>query len=593
MNELVTHLLEHIGILGTLNTEQNMKKYSIIVVALLVSTALFAQAQDSLLRRQMELEREFNPTLRDANKINALPSIPQPIVKKANTAYSTWAGRTTPALEIALPKPGEIMTNIPFSTKRGYITLGAGNYGNMDGALGYRILDTKRDNLSFMFLHNSTNGNIKYVQNAEPSSNKAFYMDNFGQLKYNRIFDTFAINLHASYLHSMFNYYGNTFVTARVVDNKNQTLSVFNAKMGAESQNADWMNYRGYIDFKNFSSKFGNTLSEKGIAGNQVDAGFGVAVPFQGGGSKVGVDGKFLGVFYNSTTINPDNFMLVNASPYLSFEGASWKTRLGADVLFQFADKNKVRVVPNVHLQWMPTEKSSLYANIGGGIDDNTYLNMMNESRYIHPTTLVTPSFSVIDIEAGAKIGEVSGFRFDIFGGFKQTQDEHFLILSTFKDIMPSPTPKPLLVSEFLQPQYANLSHSHIGGMIQSNIWAPLDIAVRVKKNFFTVKDTDIIEAKAYNKPGLEADIRATFEAMSNLKFTLNYYFAGDRWTYFNAANVKMDNINDLNLGAVYDINSSFAINVKANNLLFQKQDIWYGHPAQGFNAMGGFTFKF
>ena len=28
MNELGTHLLEHIGILGTLNTEQNMKKYS-------------------------------------------------------------------------------------------------------------------------------------------------------------------------------------------------------------------------------------------------------------------------------------------------------------------------------------------------------------------------------------------------------------------------------------------------------------------------------------------------------------------------------------------------------------------------------------
>jgi outer membrane cobalamin receptor len=54
-----------------------------------------------------------------------------------------------------------------------------------------------------------------------------------------------------------------------------------------------------------------------------------------------------------------------------------------------------------------------------------------------------------------------------------------------------------------------------------------------------------------------------------------------------------MDNINDLNLGAHYNINESFSIQLKANNLLLQKYDIWYGYPAQGFNVMGGFTFKF
>ena len=57
--------------------------------------------------------------------------------------------------------------------------------------------------------------------------------------------------------------------------------------------------------------------------------------------------------------------------------------------------------------------------------------------------------------------------------------------------------------------------------------------------------------------------------------------------------NVKMDNINDLNLGAVYDINDSFSLNVKANNLFSQRYDIWYGYPAQGINIAGGFTFKF
>ncbi len=573
-----------------------MKKY-IVIAALLTSTGIFAQQQDSLLRRQMELERDFNPTLQDANKITSRPSIPQPTISKANTAYSTWAGRTTPPLEIALPRPGTIMTEIPFSTQKGYISLNAGNYANIDGALGYRLLETDKNNLNFSFHHNSTKGDVNYVQDSDPQSNEAYFMDNLGQLAYNHLFDAFKLNLQASYLHSMFNYYGNTFGSTRVFDNEKQRVGVANVKAGFESNQSDFLNYSGYLDFKNFSTKFGETLTDNGVKGNQIDAMLGLDKPFQDGGSTVGIDGRFLGVFYGGDI---KNYTLANASPYIAFEGLNWNAKLGADVLFQIKEKTAIRVVPNVKLKLNVTEHSSLYANIHGGFDDNTFLNVLNESRYIHPAlaAAVKPSFSIIDIEAGAKIGEVSGFRFDIFGGFKKTDDEHFLILPTFTDIMPSPEPKPLFVREYLTPLYANISHSHIGGMIQSNIWAPLDIALRVKKNFYNVKDamyneTTITDAKAYNKPGIEVDVRATFEAMSNLKFTLNYYFAGDRWSYFDGSNVQMDNINDLNIGAVYDINDSFAINLKANNILAQKYDIWYGHPAQGFNAMGGFTFKF
>lgn len=570
-----------------------MRKY-IILAGLLLSTTIFAQTQDSLLRRQMELEREFNPTLQDANKINSLPSVPQPTIKKANTDYSSWAGRTTPPLEIAIPQPTDIMTDIPFSLKKGYISLGAGNYANIDGALGYRLIENEKSNLTFNFLHNSSNGDVNYVQNTDPASNKAFFMDNLGQLRYGHLLDAFKLNLKAAYSHSAFNYYGNTFGDNRSFNNENQTLGVFNLGVGVESNKSDFINYRGYLDFKNFSTKYGSTLTSAGLKGNHIDAMVGLDKPFQDGSSRVGVDGKLLGVFYNEGL---DDFTLLSANPYIAFEGFNWNARLGADLLFQMLGGTKFRVAPNVELGLKVTEHSSLYANIKGGIDDNTYLDMMNESRYIAPMTPVKSSFSIVDIEAGAKIGEASGFRFDIFGGFKKTEDEHFLILNhMYHDALA--TPYPFYIIENLLPVIGDLSHSHIGGMIQSNIWAPLDISLRLKKNFYTVSDltihaAQISDAKAYNKSGFETDIRATFEAMSNLKFTLNYYFLGDRWSYFDGANVKMGNINDLNFGAVYDINDSFAINLKANNLLFQKYDIWYGHPAQGFNAMGGFTFKF
>ncbi len=571
-----------------------MRKIYTIIAALTLSAGLFAQTQDSLLKRQMELEREFNPTLLDADKINSLPALREPTVQKANTNYSTWAGRIAPPLEIALPRPGNIMTEIPYSMKRGFLFFNAGNYANLNGGLGYRLVENEKHNLAFTFLHSSTNSDINYVQeDSDPAGNNASMMDNLGKLSYNYLAETVKLNMHLSYLHSMFNYYGNTFGNTRFFDNEKNSLGVLNARVGLESVENDVLNYKGFIDFNNFNTKMSDDLVYNWMKGNQIHAGVGFDKPFGGTTSnKIGVDGSIFTAIYNGDV---SNYFLINASPYISFSGLNRHAKLGADILFQTTGNTKIRVVPNVDLQLGFTEYSSVYATIRGGFDHNTLLDMMDESRYFMTYEPVKPSFSHIDLEAGFKIGELSGFRFDIFGGYRKTEDEHFLVLNG-QDIIGGDVLGPF--TESLKPIYGTLSHSFIGGMIQSNIWSPLNIALRLKKNFYDATEImsnniEINDPMAYNKPGFETDMRATLEIVSNLKLTLNYYFAGDRWTYFNNSNIKMDNINDLNLGGVYEISDSFSLNVKANNILSQKYDIWYGYPAQGINVAGGFTFKF
>lgn len=573
-----------------------MKKYIITLLSgLMITVGLIAQQPDSLLKRQMELEREFNPTLRDANKINSLPALREPEVKKASTAYSNWTGRLTPPLEIAMPTSGDKMTAIPFNTKRGYISLHAGNNANVDGAIGYRLVDKEKNRLNFNFLHNSTNGNIEYIQESDPRTNEAFRMDNFGKLNYLHFGETFTLNMHASYLSSLFNYYGDTFGEERIYDNEKQNLGVLNANIGLQSKESDFINYRGYVDFSNFNTKFGILPTDKGLKGNKIDLMVGLDKPFQDGDSKIGIDGNLLTVLYKEYP-DVDDYVLLNASPYLLFEGLNWRTKLGVDALLQFSGGGKIRVVPNVELLVNLTDYSSIYANIKGGIDDNTYLDMMNESRYLQPITMIKSSSTILDIEGGVKIGEADGFRFDIFGGFKKTDDEHFLI----NNHIPSTSSElgNYLHSETLEPVYGDLTHTHFGGSIQTNIYSPLDVALRVKKNIYTVKNGqfdggNIAEPKAWNLPGFEVDLRADYKASESLKFTLNYYLAGQRQSYFNNENVDMNNINDLNLGVIYKINDSFSVHARGNNVLSQKYDIWYGYPAQGFNALGGFTFSF
>ena len=581
-----------------------MKKNIFAVILGLLSTfGMHAQAlKDTTLTRQLELQREFNPTLQDANKINSLPAVREPQVTKANTDFAAWTARATPPLEIALPQPGKIMTDIPFSTQKGYLKLNAGNYANIDGALGYRFLDSENDKLNFMFLHNSSNGDLEYNQNVSPRKVNLKYMDNFAKLNFKHIFEASEFDIYGSYLNSQFNYYGNNFGAPRLHDNKNQMLGVFNLRASLHNTQSESINYNGSFNYHYFTTKYGRTLTDESLNGNQIEAKIDLNKSFLGGDNLLGIKGDFTGVFYDKIAPNEgskiSNFLMLDANPYIHFEGFNWKMRLGANVDFVFDDENSFYVTPNVALSLMMTENSSLYINAIGGIDKNTYLEMYRESRYLLPNTIVKHSYTPYAIDGGAKIGAIGGFRIDLFGGYKKTKDEHFLVLQSDYPFESSVPNLDWTYQEFLLPVLGELTHSHIGGRIHSNIWSPLDVSLEVKKNFYSVEKIKGLkftptELKAWNKPGLEVDIDATFSATNQLKIMLGYYFANDRWTIADGESVKMYNINDLSAGAIYNISPMFSINLKANNLLNQSYDMWYGHPAQGINVMGGFTFKF
>lgn len=569
-----------------------MRKIYISLAILACTAGITAQTQDSLLRRQLELERDFNPTLLDADKINSLPALREPVVQKANTNYSPWAERITPPLEIALPRPGNIMTAIPYHTQKGYLSFQAGNYANVDGAFGYRLLEKERQSLAFSFTHQSTNGQVEYIQGNTPENSDAFFMDNRGELAFRHNGDANDISLNLSYLHSRFNYYGNRFGNEAFFNEENQRLGVLQASLGVASKESDLLNYKGSLNLKNFSTGLAYPASPDPLRGNEIQIMAGFDKPFRNSSSKVGIDGSLTTALYGDDW---NNYMLVNAAPYLRFGGLNRSARLGADILFQTGNKTRVRVVPNIALRMGITERTSLYANIHGGFIHNTFLDLMGESRYILPATDVRPSFSIVDMDAGLRIGEVDGFRFDLFGGFRKTDDAHFLLLHGVTmngDEVPGP------FVEGLKPVYGDLAHTHLGGMIHAKSWAPLELSLRVKKNFYTVKnltvdESSIADPKAYNKPGMEIDLKGVLEVSEQLRFSMNYYFAGERWSYYEGENLQMENINDLNLGAAYQISNAFSLSIKANNLMFQHYDLWYGHPAQGFNVMGGFTFRF
>ena len=142
-------------------------RYSVKTVCLLAmcGVALFANAQEDKkkeqdLNRQMTLEREYDPSVQDASKVNTLPQVKEPEVRKIPIDYSDYTLAMDPAQQISVLPSGNIMTQMDYNKRRGYLRLGAGTYMNLNGDFGYHALSTATDQLSIAFSHRSANGNV-------------------------------------------------------------------------------------------------------------------------------------------------------------------------------------------------------------------------------------------------------------------------------------------------------------------------------------------------------------------------------------------------------------------------------------------------
>ena len=140
-----------------------MKRFSFLIISVF-PFFLSAQVRSDSLRREVTIEKDFTPIVRDASKINTLPEVEAPTVTKQSIRYSDW---TVPApLEpcAVLLAPGGFGEKTEENQSRGYVDFGIGNYLNMVGNAGYRILQNDKDKLGVWLQHRSTCGTVDYNQ---------------------------------------------------------------------------------------------------------------------------------------------------------------------------------------------------------------------------------------------------------------------------------------------------------------------------------------------------------------------------------------------------------------------------------------------
>ena len=617
---------------------------SVFVIALGIISLTATAQKDSTLIRQVLLERDYNPTLQDASKVNTQPSIYSPVIKAKELKFvSTVPQITLTNNKLGSAAPSDINTGVDYSKKRGYLILGAGNNSNLEGAFGYRLVNGDRDRLDISATHSSTSANVDYI-NADPytmDEAKAKYSASKVNLKYQHMFDPSVLWFDASFYNTSYNYYGNPFIpnapypygygsgygsgynpydsyiaTYPFDMDSRQNVDVFIIGAGLKSsdKNEGILKYKGGVRYQNFKSKYGIFTSEKGSKGGQLDLDADFYTEF-GSDRSIGVKGFIMNQSFSSKNEIIENafhdFTNITATPYIKFQGGNWNADLGVNVSGMFDTKTKFMASPNVKAAIHINDVNTFYGEVTGGVNNNTYLDILQENRYVNPIARVEYSKTLFDARLGFKSGVISGFEFDIFAGYKKTDKDHLYIAQSPYDLLVGVSyPSDMKIwGNVGTPLYANIGTGHVGGLLKTKLIPYTDLSAKVTAYFYDVKyangnvtliDKDLYsEKKAWGRPTFTAELNADIKPIDKLTFSLNYVYAGGRKTVYSnyiipvQEVIKMKDINELNFRGEYQVTDWLSVNARVNNLLFQKYELQYGYALQGFNVLGGLSFKF
>ncbi|MCD7848671.1 MAG: TonB-dependent receptor [Parabacteroides sp.] len=581
-----------------MKTIYNIK--ALCVMALLGSVATVGAQEDKTkekdLNREMTLEREYDPTVQDASKVNTLPVIKEPVVKKMPIDYATFTIPTEPEKEISLLPSGNIMTDIQYNKRRGYFNFGGGTYLNLNGDLGYHILSTDKDKLNIWFSHRSTNGKVKYID-TDFDKVKAKLNDNMGGLNFKHAFEKMSLDIGIKYGYSAFNYYGLPIVnpvSSATLDlekfdrETNQVNQTIQGKIGIESKEDAPVSYMLDLGYTNFSHKYAWSKDQDGPTEQTFDVKFDLNARF-GGEQRIGLGGNVEYFNYNLPTMGGqeylefENHAEATLSPYYKVAGDSWNLKLGTNVMFVTGDNSKFMASPNIAADVEVADKTQLYLVAGGKLYSNSMYDMSLVNRYINPTMELLPSRNYLDGTVGIRSGVAPGFWFDVFGGYKITKNEVFFV--------PNLTPEEgSFASTCIIAMQTNAKHAFGGVNLKYSYQQLVDINLKGVYNNWNV---DILGA-AYGKPEMELTAGVSVHPISQVTASLDYYLATGRKTLsWTSENEKMKNINELNLTGSYTLNDTFDLHLNLNNVLFQKYELYYGYPLQSFSAMIGVNINF
>ena len=391
------------------------KLYIGAALATVCISGVSAQKKDSAYVREMLIEKEYTPVVRDAEKLVKMPGVDTPVPVKNVIRHSEPSTNISLSRNITNLRVGDVGTEYEYSKERGYLNFGIGNYWNINGDLGYKFLDTDNSVVGAYFNHNSASGKIKNLQ--DHKKQKMNHNDEYLKVFMSHKTEKNHFKGDVSYHYSGFNYYGFTPKIADIspdvyvfpIKTADQSINRFNLNLSMQSAyDAEW-NYKSHVKLGTFA------LENPDI--NETTLGLGVNLSKKLSQKwRIAGDADVDMLFYSGVNSDLDNMGLFKFKAYFDYvDSESIALKVGLNLGFAYGETPYVGIAPDIHFSWRALERLTVYANVTGGLNQYSLAEETLENRYFRGLNQTKNSNTPFDLTFGLTTDILPILNFDVF----------------------------------------------------------------------------------------------------------------------------------------------------------------------------------
>lgn len=547
-----------------------MRKTIFIGLASIVSATAFAQMDNVV-----EVENNYRPVVKDANKINTLPEIEQPQVSHYNVNYTTTAIPT--ANYVFQPMWAAKNEQLIRSDKKGFATAAYGIDNNIFGRVAYGLDLSDNDELNLEFFSRGHNSEVDHIAGNQKWDNRFF--TNRLKAGYEHSFDTDAIlSINGSYGTDVFNYQSPIGGLGRTDKQQNDIVDI-SAELTPYSFGKFGLG--ASVVFSMFNQKYVTSLADQakevGISGS--------LTPTYQLNDDISIDLEACVDYTNYSMTGFGDGTTFDFTPHVYWKSDEIDIKAGVYV------DNDLNVAPDVDVTFHLHPSFDLYLQAEGGRVYNDFRSFSHMSPY-WCLNLVDADFGdqfdQLRARGGIRTKPFEGFYADLSAGYDITENR-----AEIADFEMSPT-QTYVYAPIL---FADGTHFYANANLRYNyrnkVMAGLDATYHKWSTDFEANMPGVNTTnwdKIVWRPEIELDCNIMVKPIEQLTIGADFLFE----SYAKKTN-RYERLNTVNLGATISYTFPFRLTLyaKGDNLLNQKYDQYVMYRTPGINFLAGAAITF
>ena len=573
----------------------NFQNKITIAIVLLVFQFSFSQVKDENIGSEVvNVVKPYMPTISDAFKVKETPTLDdEETSKKENIQYNIFS---FPVASTFTPSKGKA-AGVDKAEKEklfnNYLTLAAGNYGNVNAELFVTQTLENNDYVGAMLRHLSSQGGIKNIELDDKYFNTSL------DLTYGSRNKDLSWNADLGYQNQTYNWYGiePNFFTPTQIESINEQQTYHNAYFGGRIELGESILKESSIKFNRFWDKFSSGenhfVAKPSFAFDVMDEKIKANFIFDY------INGSFKKDYFDLAEIKYGTTNL-GFSPSFEINKDDLAVNLGGTFFYSVANNggnNKFFIYPNISASYkLVGDLMIAYAGAEGTLKQNSYKEFVDTNFFVSPTIAVAPTDQRYDIYVGLKGKLANSIGYNIRGSYFNEGNKALFKNNPF--YVQNTNIEGYAFGNSFEILYDDVKTVSFFGELKADFSKNVAFGINGTFSSYSTKN----QAEPWNLPSIKVNSNLDFNITPKWYAGVNVFFVGERKDQrvilsntgdFFPGVTKLDSYFDLNSHIGYKHNERLTFFLKGNNLANQNYQRWINYPVQGVQVLLGGNYKF